>query len=221
MFTTRIYTAEDLQQDKNLQKQFLDVMLSKSKDMGIVHDKLATFTEFKSLLANAPAFVKCYIAVYDQDKFLGFMLLKVLNSVETNVVCFTSINFVYQNLLDWSKPHPWKSALDTAAEYMIENNIYDAYSMQPNRPAIQKHWKSGKDAMRYCREWYDDEKQTYKWHKFVESVLEPDEKPSNSFLYSLVMGRKLQKVPVVIRRFTLKNEYRPDWKKVKHWWPED
>jgi len=36
-----------------------------------------------------------------------------------------------------------------------------------------------------------------------------------------VMGRKLQKVPVVIRRFTLKNEYRPDWKKVKHWWPED
>jgi len=104
MFTTRIYTAEDLQQDKNLQKQFLDVMLSKSKDMGIAHDKLATLAEFKSLLANAHGFVKCYIAVYDQDKFIGFMLLKVLNSGETigetNVVCFTSINFVYQNLLD-------------------------------------------------------------------------------------------------------------------------
>jgi hypothetical protein len=221
MFNTQIVYAEDLQQNKTLQKQFLDVMLAKSKNMGIAPNKQETLMEFQRFLKDENKFIDCFITAYNGDEFVGFMLLKKLNRGVTNAVAFTSINFVYQNLLDWSKPHPWKSALDAAAKHMVQNHIYDVYSMQPNRPAIQKHWKSGKDAMRYCREWYDDEKETYKWHKFVENVLEPEQRPENEYIYKLTMNSTLQKVPTVIRRFTLKNEYRPDWDKVKHWWPED
>jgi len=220
MFTTQIYTAEDLQQNKTLQKQFLDVMLSKNKNMGVASDKRNTLAEFKRLIENNGKFVECYIAVYEEDKFVGFKFIKRLNNGVTNAVCFTSVNFAYQNLLNWSKPHPWKSALDAAGKYIVENHIYDVYIMQPDRPAIQKAWKSGKDIFRYCSEWYDDETQSHKWHRFVEYVLEPGQRPNSDYIYSLVMNKTPQEVPIVIRRLTLKNKYRPDWDKVKHWWIE-
>jgi hypothetical protein len=74
--------------------------------------------------------------------------------------------------------------------------------------------------MRYCSEWYDEEKQTYKWHRNIHAIVEPNSRVKDDDLFHITSIKK-KDFPTVIREFSLKNQYRPDWDKVKHWWPED
>jgi len=223
MYTTRI--IEYNQADSDFFKDILKLMKIKTRVMGENSDIKSVMSEWKSLAQNSRSsreFVQAFVCVYEQDQLIGFKALKKVHYNDNIAYSIMSVNFPnFQPLLNWSKPHPWKDAMNAMAKYMLANSVYDVYWMQPDRPAIQKQWRTGRDIMRYCSEWYDEERSCYKWHRYIEEVVEPNTRTQRDVMFSGPMNLKTYDFPVVIRRFTLKNQYRPDWDKVKHWWPED
>lgn len=230
MYRIEVVEPDQLKNNSDLARDILDIMRAKTREMGgpIIDEKL--LPEWKEIVENNFSRNVATFCAYDiENKFVGFLQLKKIWSpklsgkdLNTSAYCIMSVNFPNsQPMLNWSKPHPWKDAMNAIALHMKKNHVWDIYWTQPDRPIIQRQWRSGKDIMRYCSEWYDEERACYKWHRYVEAFVPENEVPKSDLLFYTAMAGITHDFPVVIRRFTLKNEYRPDWDKVKHWWPED
>lgn len=221
MYEIKVVTAEEARGDKKFHQKLLELMRIKTRDMGAHINDKEVLLEWKNLVENSYDRIEAFFCAYKEGEFVGFLVLRkvVLHTDSPMAFSVTSVNFPKSlPLLDWSKPHPWKDALDAVSLYMKERQVWDIYWVQTNRPAIQRQWKTRTDMMRYCAEWYDEETDEYKWHRYVEEALDPGERPASDLLFQSTMMRKLYDFPIVIRRFTLKNQYRPYWHKVSSWW---
>lgn len=224
---SKVFTLEQVQGDARLIGQLYKYLQFKSRQMGENIDLKEIQRTWNAMIRKNDGehlnLNKWWIVVFnEEDQVVGFKILRTFNFFASAHWAISEVNFHNtQKILDWSKPHPWKVALDATAKLMIEQRVYDLYSMQAYRPAHKKLWSSGKDALRFCSEWYDEEKQQYKWHIFHEGIIPADTEHPNASVFQNVMFGRTRNFPVTVRRFTLKNEYRPDWHEVSDWWLND
>jgi hypothetical protein len=233
MYTATTFPAEEIYKDLRLQKTLLKFAIS-PRLMGTNFNTTQATKMFARLVTptsdthgnkssdNVPNRFDTWVVSYDEyNEVAGFLVAGGWGLPKNAMPMYTiqSVSFPNaQGRLDWSKPHPFATATNELGRHLISRRIYDLIWMQPDRPAIRKYWKSGNDMLRYCPEFYDEETNSYKWHRYMEGIVKKGETHPNPAYQKMILSSRPAPTDIIVRRFVFRNEYRPEWPEIKSFW---
>lgn len=215
----KIYPFAEAVTNKKLIADITKFTLPKKREMGAAASPVK---QLRTVFNPDNKSNEAIVAVYnDSDEVVGWNVLRRVGGMNPTAYSTVAMNYRSHNMLNYSSAeHPMVVAFNAMAKYMFKNSVYQLYAIQADRPAYRKLSKANQTVFRYASEWYDEEKQQYKWHCTFEGRVPAGEEHPNPAIQKSVIGR-VYSMPVTVRCHTLKNEYRPGWDEVSDWWMSD
>jgi hypothetical protein len=148
------------------------------------------------------------VGAFENEKLIAFMTYKLLTQLPISRIGNIYINPGSKNLYNFKDDtHPIPKILDYILEITESFGYYTWMYSRANINTYDKLEDKKQDLLRCCKYGYDNEKQQYRYEKYIEEIIQPfamSEFDSHNKMFSLGKYER----EIIIFKCCLKAEYR-------------